>query len=315
MNFIGMADSLLHRTVLLQEAVDALITDADGIYIDGTFGRGGHSRAILERLSEKGKLLMIDKDPEAIAVAQLEFANDPRVSIFHCSFADIVRFTDASFINGQVTGLLLDLGVSSPQLDDPDRGFSFGKDGPLDMRMDPSQGYSAAEWLMQAPEAEIATVLYEYGEERYSRRIARAIVRARQEMPLQSTLQLADLVKEAHPAWERHKHPATRTFQAIRIKVNNELEDLQKILTSTVNILRTAGRLVIISFHSLEDRMVKQFMQRHAKGDDFPPGLPVTQSQLNPTLKIIGKPVKASQEELAVNIRARSAVMRVAEKL
>ncbi len=311
----GMVDTHEHRTVLLREAVDALVTDPAGFYVDGTFGRGGHSRYILERISEKGRLLVVDKDPVAIEVARREFADDARVSISQGSFADLGNLVDMHGARGEVAGLLLDLGVSSPQLDDPARGFSFNKDGPLDMRMDPTGGISAAQWLAQAAEADIATVIYEYGEERYSRRIARAIVKARQEGPLQSTLQLAEVVKQAHPAWERHKHPATRTFQAIRIHVNNELGDLQTLLKEVLEVLRVGGRMVIISFHSLEDRLVKQFMQKQSKGDDFPPGLPVTQAQLKPRLRIIGKALKAAGTEVSENIRARSAVMRVAEKI
>ena len=216
---------------------------------------------------------------------------------------------------GQVAGILLDLGVSSPQLDEPERGFSFMHDGPLDMRMNPDEGLSAAQWLAQAPEQEIADVIYRYGEDRFSRRIARAIVRERQIAPITRTLQFAEIVKEANPAWEKHKHPATRVFQAIRIHINGELDSLQSLLAGALDILRPGGRLVVISFHSLEDRIVKQFIQKQSRGDDFPRDLPVTASALNPQLKKLGKAIKADEKEVSVNPRARSAVMRVAERM
>jgi len=303
-----------HQSVLLNEAVDALVTRADGFYVDGTFGRGGHSRAILERLSQDGRLLVVDKDPEAIAVARMLQSTDSRVSIHHGSFADITPLLAGSFGAQRVSGVLLDLGVSSPQLDDAARGFSFLKDGPLDMRMNTAQGQSAAQWLQSASEEEIADVIYQYGEERFSRRMARAIVKARAETPLVGTLQLAEIIKEANPAWEKHKHPATRAFQGIRIFINSELQDLQRALDVILELLDIGGRLVVISFHSLEDRMVKQFMQKQVRGDDFPPGLPVRQDQLSPRLKLVGKAVKGSSGNDG-NARARSAVMRVAEKL
>lgn len=304
-----------HQSVLLNEAVDALVTRADGLYVDGTFGRGGHSRAILDRLSPEGRLLVVDKDPEAIAVARVLQAADTRVEIHHGSFADLTQVVAAKFGAAQVHGVLLDLGVSSPQLDDAARGFSFLKDGPLDMRMNTSQGQSAAEWLQTAPEEEIADVMFQYGEERFSRRMARAIVKARAEAPLTSTLQLAEIITEANPAWEKHKHPATRAFQGIRIFINSELQDLQRALELMLELLVAGGRMVIISFHSLEDRIVKQFMQRFVRGDDFPRGVPVRQDQLKPRLRLVGKALKGAATEVGENIRARSAVMRVAEKL
>lgn len=304
-----------HQSVLLKEAVDALITRADGVYVDGTFGRGGHSREILERLSPDGRLLVIDKDPEAIAVARSMQEKDARLQFSHGSFADLHQMVAERFGDIRLSGVLLDLGVSSPQLDDATRGFSFMKDGPLDMRMNTERGQSAAQWLQSAAEEEIANVIYEYGEEKFSRRMARAIVKARAQAPITSTLQLAEIVKEANPAWEKHKHPATRAFQGIRIFINNELQDLSKALDESLELLEIGGRMVIISFHSLEDRVVKQFIQKQVRGDDFPPGLPVTQDQLNPRLKAIGKAAKVTAGQLDDNVRARSAIMRVAEKI
>jgi 16S rRNA (cytosine1402-N4)-methyltransferase len=308
-------ENFQHETVFLHEAVDALVTDPSGVYVDGTFGRGGHSRLLLQKLSAQGRLLVIDKDPEAIAAAESLRAQDARVSVGHGSFADIARFVAELPGVSQVQGILLDLGVSSPQLDDARRGFSFTHDGPLDMRMNNNQGKSAAQWLATAPEEEIARVIYEYGEEKFSRRMARAIVAARAQQPLTTTRQLAEIIKEANPAWERHKHPATRAFQGIRIFINDELTDLQNALQVMLDSLVAGGRMVVISFHSLEDRIVKQFMQKHVRGDDFPAGVPVTSSQLNPRLRLIGKAQKTADDERGRNVRARSAVMRVAEKL
>lgn len=304
-----------HETVLLQEAVDQLLTAPDGTYVDGTFGRGGHSRLILERLGPAGRLLVIDKDPEAIAAAQALRHEDPRVRVCHGSFVELERFVAQASDLATVDGILLDLGVSSPQLDDATRGFSFTKDGPLDMRMNTTQGLSAAEWLGMADEQEIARVLYEYGEERFSRRMAKAIVNARQQAPIVSTSQLAAIISEANPAWEKHKHPATRAFQGIRIFINAELQDLEQALPRMLDVLRIGGRMVVISFHSLEDRLVKHFMQRQARGDDFPPDLPVTAAQLRPRLRLLGKARKVAADELERNVRARSAVLRAAEKL
>ncbi|HTQ98334.1 MAG TPA: 16S rRNA (cytosine(1402)-N(4))-methyltransferase RsmH, partial [Candidatus Acidoferrum sp.] len=241
-----MTQPYRHQSVLLQQAVDALITDPDGFYVDGTFGRGGHSKLILQRLSAQGVLLVMDKDPAAIAEAQALQAKDARVKVWHGSFAGLCEAVAANG-GGRVQGVLLDLGVSSPQLDDPLRGFSFSKDGPLDMRMDNGSGITAAEWLRDADEADIARVLYEYGEEKFSRRMAKAIVAARAAVPLTSTLQLAEIVKAANPAWEKHKHPATRAFQAIRIFINDELQDLEAVLPAAVEVLAPGGRLVVIS--------------------------------------------------------------------
>ncbi|UZJ46087.1 16S rRNA (cytosine(1402)-N(4))-methyltransferase RsmH [Marinimicrobium sp. C6131] len=309
-----MSDSP-HQTVLLNEAVDALVQDVDGFYVDGTFGRGGHSARILERLSEKGRLLGIDKDADAIAVAHERFANEPRFEIAQGSFAALAELIEARGMTGRVQGLLLDLGVSSPQLDEAERGFSFLNDGPLDMRMDRSSGQSAAEWLATASETEIARVLKEYGEERFAKRMARALVNARAEQPITRTAQLAEIVKAANPAWEKGKHPATRAFQGIRIHVNNELSDLEAILSQALTVLAPGGRLVVISFHSLEDRLVKRFIRRQEKGQPLPAGLPVRDEQLDRTLKSVGKTVRASDLEVGANVRSRSAIMRVAEKL
>ncbi len=304
-----------HRPVLLDEALAALNMEPAGCYVDGTFGRGGHSAAILEALNDEGKLLALDKDPEAIEAANRYFAHDPRFIIRQDSFAMMKQHVAALGRIGQVDGILLDLGVSSPQLDDASRGFSFQKEGPLDMRMNPEQGQSAAEWLAGAREQDIVKVLKEYGEERFARRIARAIVQAGREKPIITTKQLADIVAEANPAWEKGKDPATRSFQAIRIYINRELDDLEQVLEQADAILRPGGRLVVISFHSLEDRRVKRFMRDAARGDAFPPDLPVTQVQLNPSLRLRGKAVRAGETELAQNPRARSAIMRVAERL
>lgn len=304
-----------HETVLLEPAVDALIGDPEGFYVDGTFGRGGHSRQILSALKAQGRLLAIDKDPQAINTANEEFGGDSRFEVAQGSFSTLAALVELAGMMGKVSGVLLDLGVSSPQLDEAQRGFSFTQDGPLDMRMNPNEGQSAAQWLASAAEQEIADVIYRYGEEKFSRRMARAIVEQRSVTPITSTLQLAEIVKQANPAWEKHKHPATRAFQGIRIHINRELEDLESVLTQALEVLSIGGRLVVISFHSLEDRMVKQFITKQAKGDDYPAGVPVRTSDLNPRMKKIGKAVKASDAEVASNQRSRSAVMRIAEKI
>ena len=304
-----------HETVLKQEALSALNVRPKGRYVDATFGRGGHARAILDTLGVGGSLLVLDRDPEAIAAAQGLMAQDPRVKAMKTPFGALESALAEARLQGKVDGILFDLGVSSPQLDEPERGFSFMRDGPLDMRMDSDAKTSAAEWLADAPEQQIADVIYQLGEERYSRRIARAIVKVRTEMAITRTSQLADIVKQAHPAWEKHKHPATRTFQAIRMHINNELSELDSALEAALKSLATGGRLVVISFHSLEDRMVKKFMARCAKGDNFPRGVPVTAEQLKPSLRLIGRPIRPTADEVQVNSRARSAVMRTAEKL
>ncbi len=300
-----------HKTVLLHEAVDALLTDRAGVYVDGTFGRGGHSRLILSTLTEQGRLIGIDKDPAAIATGDELAELDNRFAIHHGSFTDLSAVNDEQ----PVDGILLDLGVSSPQLDDPQRGFSFMNDGPLDMRMNHQAGESAASWLAKAQEEEISRVIWEYGEDRFSRRMARAIVRERQLAPIATTRRLADIIAAACPTREKGKHPATRAFQAIRIFINRELDDLILGLDHALEKLKPGGRLVVISFHSLEDRIVKRFIRKHQKGDELPSWLPVTEAQLNRRMKSLGKAVKPSSQEVDENPRARSAVMRVAEKL
>jgi 16S rRNA (cytosine1402-N4)-methyltransferase len=305
-----------HRSVLLCEALEALDIRPDGVYVDGTFGRGGHARAILERLGGSGRLLAMDKDPEAVRAAEHEFADDPRFSIARGSFAMLEQVALNRGLAGQVNGVLLDLGVSSPQLDDPRRGFSFLADGPLDMRMDPEQGQSAAQWLAAVSEAELDRVLRDLGEERFHRRIARALVQARQQAPITSTRQLAELVAAAVPFKDKYKHPATRAFQAIRIHINRELDDLRECLQQAVRVLTAGGRLVVISFHSLEDRIVKRFIRDQSHGEAaLPPGLPVREAQIVNRLRPVGKAVRPGDEEVADNPRARSAVMRVAERL
>ncbi len=304
-----------HQPVLLSEVVTLLAVVPDGVYVDGTFGRGGHSRAILDKLGHRGKLVVIDRDPEAVASAGQRFGEDARVVIKHGSFADIGEIVREQGLNGQVNGVLLDLGVSSAQLDTAGRGFSFQHDGPLDMRMDPSAGPSASEWLAQADQQDIATVLFEFGEERYSRRIARAIVQARQEAPIVTTGRLAAVIAKAVPSRERGKDPATRSFQAIRIYINRELDALRECLSQILDVLAPGGRLAVISFHSLEDRIVKRFIRTQARGDDLPPGLPVQDADRHPRMRPVGKPVYPGDAEIERNPRARSAVLRVAEKL
>jgi 16S rRNA (cytosine1402-N4)-methyltransferase len=302
-----------HLPVMLDEAIRALDLRRDGTYIDGTFGRGGHSRRILQALGVNGRLLAFDKDEEAVLVAREGFAADPRFSIVHGSFAELAMAVAERGLTRQVDGLLLDLGVSSPQLDDPDRGFSFLNDGPLDMRMNRSSGESAAQWLAVAEEEQIASVLREYGEERFARRIARAIVARRKVEPIRGTRDLADLVARACPVKEKHKHPATRTFQAIRIFVNRELQDLQLCLRESLDVLARGARLVVISFHSLEDRIVKRFMRDAAQGPKLPKGLPVRHVETQGRLRVLGKAIHASPDEVMRNPRARSAILRVAE--
>jgi 16S rRNA (cytosine1402-N4)-methyltransferase len=312
---IDVSDKGEHITVLLQEAVESLVTDVDGFYVDGTFGRGGHSELVLGGLSDGGRLLAIDKDEQAVAVGSLRFGGDPRFEIVQDSFAELQDLLQERGQMGEVTGVLLDLGVSSPQLDQAERGFSFMQDGPLDMRMDQSRGQTAEDWINRASDTEIAKVLKEYGEERFGRRMARAVVAARAEERITTTARLAKIIAEANPSWEKGKHPATRAFQAIRIFINEELQDLDEVLVLALEALKIGGRLVVISFHSLEDRRAKRFIQHHERGDDLPLGLPVTADKLNKRLRRVGKAIKPSDAELDRNPRARSAVMRVAEKI
>ena len=310
-----MLPDLLHQTVLQSEAIQALHIKSDGTYIDATFGRGGHTKTILNLLGLDGKLIAIDRDPHAIIVANELQYTDSRLKVAYATFSQIRELKETSHLVNSVDGILFDLGVSSPQLDDANRGFSFLRDGPLDMRMDPSAGISAAEWINSATESEIADTFYKFGDEKYSRRMAKRIIAKRAIAKISTTGQLAKIIKEANPVWEKEKHPATRAFQAIRILINQEFDELQKGLNDSLELLKGGGRLVVISFHSLEDRIVKQFVADHVKGDDFPRDLPVTSGSLNPRLKKVGKPMKAGSREIQNNPRARSAIMRVAEKL
>lgn len=310
-----MSAEFKHISVLMAETLDALAIKPEGTYIDGTFGRGGHSGEILKRLTT-GRLQAIDQDPQAIQAAQ-KFADDERFSIARSRFSNIKAVAEEAGILGQVDGILLDIGVSSPQLDDADRGFSFMKDGPLDMRMDPDSGRSAAQWLAEAELEEMVFVIKKYGEEKFATRIARKIIEVREHTDITTTAQLAALIDDAVPVKDKHKHPATRTFQAIRIYINSELEEIQTALQASLEVLKPGGRLVVISFHSLEDRIVKQFIKKQSKGEAIPRGLPLTDEQLkkNLTLKAVGKAIKPSSEEITQNPRARSSVLRVAEKL
>ncbi len=305
-----------HFSVMLEEAVDGLNIRADGFYVDGTFGRGGHSAEILKRLSPQGHLLMLDRDPAAIAAAEQRYADESRVTIAHAPFSQLSTVLENMDVERKLDGLLLDLGVSSPQLDQSERGFSFMQDGPLDMRMNPEQGESAAEWLQHADQQEIARVLWEYGDERHSRKIARAIVHDREETPFTSTRQLAELIQRVIPGHGK-KHPATKSFQAIRIHINRELEELQQVLEQAVELLATGGRLAIISFHSLEDRMVKRFFRKCEKGmaEELPPDIPMRAVVHQGVMKTIGKAQFPSTHEIEQNPRSRSAVLRVAERL
>jgi 16S rRNA (cytosine1402-N4)-methyltransferase len=304
-----------HLSVLLNESINALSIKADGVYVDATFGRGGHSRAILSQLNDAGRLLAIDKDLDALGHAQQHFANDSRFSIVHGSFSKLADITRQAGIYGKVDGILLDLGVSSPQLDNAERGFSFMNQGRLDMRMDVTQPLDASSFVNTANEKEMAVVFKQYGEERFSGRIARAIVSAREASPILTTTQLAEIVKEANPKWEKHKHPATRVFQAIRIHVNQELTDLGACLKQCVEVLSVGGRLVVISFHSLEDRMVKQFMRDEEHGIQPPLGVPIKASEIKTHFKRIGKAIKPHDDEIKQNSRSRSAVLRIGEKI
>jgi len=310
-----MVDYSDHVPVLLQEAVDALNIRADGIYIDATFGRGGHSQLILDQLGESGRLIGFDKDEAAIEVANQRFGGDSRFSIIHGSFVSIPEVVASLGLDNKIDGVLLDLGVSSPQLDEADRGFSFMNDGPLDMRMNRTEGQTAAEWLNTADEADICAVIKGYGEEKFGKRIANAIVLQREESPLETTAELAALVDRASPVKERHKHPATRTFQAVRIFINRELDDLHDVLRGSLDVLAKQARMVVISFHSLEDRIVKHFLRDQARGPQLPKGLPVMHQETQGTVRLIGKAVKAGKEELQRNPRARSAILRIAEVL
>ena len=311
-----MSQEFAHLSVLLNETVDGLNIQSDGIYIDGTFGRGGHSRHVLSHLGENGRLIAIDRDPQAIEAAK-QFADDPRFQIVHGGFGQLAEYVEELGLTGKINGVLLDLGVSSPQLDDAERGFSFLRDGPLDMRMDNSQGQTAAQWIARAEIEDMAWVFKTYGEEKNSRHIARCIAADREKTPFLRTKDLADLIARITKNKERNKHPATRVFQAIRIYINSELEQIDQALEGALAVLAPQGRLSVISFHSLEDRMVKRFIRRHSQGESVPYGLPIMEAELNKSrkLKAVSKALKPSDAELELNPRARSSVLRVAERL
>jgi 16S rRNA (cytosine1402-N4)-methyltransferase len=300
---------------MVGEVMQALNVQDSGTYVDATFGRGGHTRAILECLGPEGRVLAIDRDPEACAASRNLFPEETRLTVVHAPFSDLSKILHARNLAQRVIGIVLDLGVSSTQLDQPQRGFSFSRSGPLDMRMDPTYGETAAEWLARVGEKDLYHVLRELGEERFARRIARQVVKQREEAPIWTTTTLSKLVADAIPTRERFKHPATRSFQAIRMHVNRELDELESVLPQAVDALTARGRLVVISFHSLEDRLVKRFMRKAASGDYYPPDLPVTYDRLRPTLRKVGKPLRPSISEVAVNARSRSAILRTVEKL
>ena len=304
-----------HAPVLLDEALAGLAVRPDGYYLDATYGRGGHARAILMKLGASGRLCTVDRDPEAVASAEDAFGHDSRVHVSRGSFAALTELVPHDWAGRGFDGILFDLGVSSPQLDSPARGFSFMQDGPLDMRMDPQSGTSAAQWLARVSERDLSRVIHELGEERFARRIARAIVAHRRDSPITRTAALAAIVAAAVPTREPGKHPATRTFQALRMHINGELDSLAQALPASLKLLTAQGRLVVISFHSLEDRAVKQFMRRHATVDPVYAGLPNIPHHVRPTLRIVGTAVKPSPAEIAANPRARSAVLRIAERI
>lgn len=305
------ANDYAHESVLLEEVLELLPTDLDGVYVDGTFGRGGHSRALLAKLGSQARLFGIDRDPQAVAVGKELAQEDPRFSMVASRFDCLPQIVEQA--GSQLSGVLLDLGVSSPQLDDPERGFSFLREGPLDMRMDPTSGVSAAEWVAEAEEEDIANVLYRYGEERKSRWIAKRIVQERQRAPIISTTQLASLIASVVGRGAPGKHPATRSFQAIRIHVNQELAALEAVLEQSLEALAPGGRLAVISFHSLEDRMVKLFLRDAAGRAPQPKGMPYVEQEEK--VRLLGRAIKAGSDELRVNVRARSAVLRIAERI
>jgi 16S rRNA (cytosine1402-N4)-methyltransferase len=307
--------SNVHVPVLLGPVLDGLGIKEDGCYVDGTFGRGGHSSAILEHLNADGRLIAFDRDPQAIASAELALTCDPRFTLIGTEIASLATCMGKRGLTGQVDGLLLDLGVSSPQLDEAERGFSFLRDGPLDMRMDPGAGVSAAQWLKTVDQKALKIVLKKYGEEREAARITRAILAAREITAIETTGQLADIVSSVVPAHTRKKHPATKTFQAIRIFINDELQQLEAALAQSIDVLRQGGRLCVISFHSLEDRIVKRFMRDASRESDQYRGMPNIPADHRPKLALIGKAISATAEEIDANVRARSARLRIAERL
>ena len=307
--------SSAHVPVLLDPVIAGLNLHEDSLYVDGTFGRGGHSLAILNRLGDTGRLLAIDRDPQAIATAADALKGDPRFEFIQGEFSELKEHAIKRNLLGKVDGLLLDLGVSSPQLDEAERGFSFQSDGPLDMRMDPTSGSSAADWLANVKERDLRKVLFEFGEERFAARIARAIVAARAVQPIRRTAELAKIVSEAVPSRGQKRHPATKTFQAIRIRVNDELQQLEQVLRASTDLLRPGGRLCVISFHSLEDRRVKRFMREASRVAAPWRGLPEIPEEHRPPFRLIGKMISATDEEIEMNVRSRSARLRVAERL
>ena len=303
-----------HQSVLLDEALDSLNIRPDGTYIDATFGRGGHSRAILQKLNEKGRLIAFDLDPEAVSYAKEEFADEPRLIIKHCNFDQVASVIAELGLTKKIDGVLMDLGVSSPQLDDAERGFSFLRSGLLDMRMDTSQGETARQWLAKVKHGDLMYVLRKYGEEKFAKRIATAIVEVRAEREITETGDLAEIISNAIPVKEKHKHPATRSFQAIRIFINQELQAVEKGLEGAASVLAKNGRLSVISFHSLEDRIVKRFMRDKSSRPKLPAGLPVMEADIVVPFQIVSKPIVAGDAELGVNPRSRSARLRVLER-
>ena len=304
-----------HVPVLLGPVLEGLEIEQDGIYVDGTFGRGGHSSEILKQLNASGRLIAIDRDPQAIASAPKTLTDDPRFELIRSEIAELAARIEEKRLTGRINGLLLDLGVSSPQLDEAERGFSFLRDGPLDMRMDPESGIPASEWLQKVAEKDLRRVLKQFGEETQAGRIARAIVMSRDGAAINTTLQLADIVASVIPAHTRKKHPATKTFQAIRIFINNELKQVDQVLADSIHMLARRGRLCVISFHSLEDRIVKRFMRAASRESEQYRGMPNVPAEFQPQLRQIGKAITASADEIAVNVRARSARLRITERL
>jgi 16S rRNA (cytosine1402-N4)-methyltransferase len=310
-----MESGLEHQPVLLEEAINALNIKADGVYVDATFGRGGHSKSILDRLNDDGRLLAFDQDPQAVAYGRRRFIKDKRIEIVHCNFRQVANMVAERGLDKKIDGVLMDLGVSSPQLDDAERGFSFSRSGPLDMRMNTEVGESAMQWLSRVSLNDLAYVLRKYGEEKSARRIARAIVDSRNESEITDTRQLAEIIVNAVPGYEKHKHPATRSFQAIRIFINEELQALEQGLQAAASVLAVAGRLAVISFHSLEDRMVKRFMRSVTNPPVLPAGLPVMNADQVVPYRLVGKPSVPGEEEITRNPRARSARLRVLERV
>ena len=310
-----MESGLEHQPVLIEEAINALNIKADGYYVDATFGRGGHSRSILDCLNENGRLLALDQDPQAVSYGRQQYNNEKRIEIIHCNFRKVAQMVAERGLVEKVDGVLMDLGVSSPQLDDADRGFSFTRSGPLDMRMNTAEGENAMQWLESVSLDELTSVLRKYGEEKSARRIARAIIDYRTDMEITDTRQLAEIIVNAVPGYERHKHPATRSFQAIRIHINEELQALEEGLQAAVSVLAVAGRLAVISFHSLEDRIVKRFMRKMASPPALPAELPVISAANDVPYRLVGKPIVPKEEEIKRNPRARSARLRVLERV